>query len=66
MVWRFYDIMNSQWYSDELYPTQEACREAARSYMREAHIRGEVLELVADQLDPSKPLESVLENMPEP
>ena len=66
MVWRFYDIMNSQWYSDELYPTQEACREAARSYMREAHIRGEVLELVADPLDPSEPLGSVLEEMAEP
>jgi hypothetical protein len=66
MVWRLYDIMNGQWYSDVLYPTQEACREAANYHMWEAHVRGEVLELVAEPLDPSEPLESVLEDMPEP
>lgn len=66
MVWRLYDIMNGQWYSDVLYPTQEACREAARSSMQEAHARGEVRELVADPLDPSEPRESVLEGRSEP
>jgi hypothetical protein len=66
MVWRFYDILNGQWYSDVLYPTQEAGREAATYHMREAHVRGEVLALVADPLDPSEPLESVLEDMAEP
>jgi hypothetical protein len=40
MVWRFYDIMHGQWYSDVLYPTQEACREAANYYMREAQSGG--------------------------
>jgi hypothetical protein len=66
MVWRLYDTINGQWYNDGLYPTQEACREAANCYMREARATGEVLELVADPFDLSEPLESVLEDIQEP
>jgi hypothetical protein len=66
MAWRLYDTINGQWYNDALYTTQEACVEAANYYMREAHATGEVLELVAEPLDASEPLESVLEDMQEP
>jgi hypothetical protein len=66
MVWRLYDTINGQWYNDVLYPTQEACGEAANYHMREAHAVGEVLELVTEPLDPSEPLESVLEDIQEP
>jgi hypothetical protein len=66
MPWRLYDTINGQWYSDMLYTTQEACRQDANYYMREAHATGEVLELVAEPLDASEPLDSVLEDLQEP
>jgi hypothetical protein len=61
MVWRLYDVINSQWYDDTLYETREACAEAATHYMREAHAAGEVLELITESLDPSE-LESLAED----
>lgn len=61
LAWRFYDTINGQWYNDALSTTQEACREAANPSMREAHAK-----CVAEFLDTSEPLESVLGDVQEP
>ena len=61
MIWRLYDSINGQWYSDELYATQEACVAAAEHYMQEARAEGEVLELLAEALDDAEAYESLRE-----
>jgi hypothetical protein len=61
MTWRLYDIINSQWYSDELYDTRDACAAAAEHYMQEARSEGEVLELVVESLDATETVESLQE-----
>lgn len=64
MAWRLYDPINGQWYDDTLYETREACTAAAHSYMEEAQALGEVLELLAEPVDTSEPLESLEEEEP--
>lgn len=59
MVWRLYDIINGQWYNDALYDTRDACRAAGAHYMREAQGAGEVLELIAEPLDPTEAMDSL-------
>ena len=61
MLWRLYDSINGQWYSDELYDTREACVAAAEHAMQEARSEGEVLELLAEPLDAPEAYESLRE-----
>lgn len=61
MPWRLYDCSNSQWYNDELYDSRETCMAAATHYMQAARAEGEGLELLAEHLDPTEALESLLE-----
>jgi hypothetical protein len=63
MAWQLYDPINGQWYDDTLYETREAYTAAAHSYMGEAEALGEVLELIAEPVDTSEPLESLEEGM---
>jgi hypothetical protein len=64
MAWRLYDPINGQWYDDTLYETREACTTAAHYYIEEAQAVGEVLELIAELVDTSEPLESLEEEEP--
>jgi hypothetical protein len=66
MVWRLYDTINGCWYNDELYDSLEACGAAGVYYMQEARFEGEVLELVAEPLDPTEALDSLGEEEEEP
>ena len=61
MKWRLYDTTNSLWYNDELYDSREACGAAGTYYMQEARSKGEVLELVAEPLDPTEASASLIE-----
>jgi hypothetical protein len=61
MAWRLYDVIEGQWYNDELYETHEACLTAGAHHMQAAHIVGEELELIAEPLDATEALESLLE-----
>ena len=61
MAWRLYDPINGQWYDDTLYETRATCTAAAHAYMEEAQAVGEVLELIAEPVDTSEPLESLEE-----
>jgi hypothetical protein len=61
MAWRLYDVINDQWYNDELYDTHDACLAAGAHYMREAQLTGEVLELIVESLDPMEAEDSLLE-----
>jgi hypothetical protein len=53
MMWRLYDIINGQWYNDELYKTREACLASGNVYMQEAKATGETLELLPRSLEPT-------------
>ena len=66
MPWRLYDLINSQWYNDDLYELRETCVAAANHYMQEARAEGEVLELLAEPIDPSELPESLMEEDEEP
>lgn len=61
MGWRLYDTLNGRWYNDELYDSREACVAAGTYYMHEAHSKGEVLALVAEPLDPTEAIDSLVE-----
>jgi hypothetical protein len=61
MPWRLYDVINDQWYNDELYGTHNACLAAGAHYMREAQFAGEELDLIPESLDPSEAEDSLLE-----
>ena len=61
MAWRLYDTINSDWYDDELYDTQDACREAANFYRHEAAEMGDGLELSVEPFDPSELFEATFE-----
>ena len=61
MAWRLYDTINSDWYDDEIYDTQDACREAANFYMQKAEEMGDSLELSVELFDPSELLEATFE-----
>jgi hypothetical protein len=61
MPWRLYDVINDQWYNDALYDTHDACLAAGTHYMREAQLAGEVLELIAEPLDPTEAEDSLFE-----
>jgi hypothetical protein len=61
MPWRLYDVINDQWYNDELYDTHDACLAAGAHYMREARSAGEVLELIVELLDPTEAEDSLLD-----
>jgi hypothetical protein len=61
MSWRLLDVMNSQWYNDEVYDSREDCVLAAEHYMRAARSEGEVLELLPEPLDPTEETESFME-----
>jgi hypothetical protein len=61
MPWRLYDTINSRWYNDELFDTQEACGVAANHYIHEARITGGTLELLAKPIDPNELLASLAE-----
>jgi hypothetical protein len=54
MSWRLYDVINCQWFNDELYASREACTAAAEHYRQAAHSEGEVLELLAQHVEPSE------------
>ena len=60
MVWRLYDTINGLWYNDELYNSREACVTAGSYYMQEARSEGEVLALVAEPLNPTEAIESLV------
>jgi hypothetical protein len=59
MPWRLYDTMNSRWYNDELFDTQEACEATANHYIHEARITGGTLELLAKPISHEGFLESL-------
>ena len=61
MSWRLLDVMNSQWYNDEVYDTREDCVSAAGHYIRLAQSEGEVLELLPEPLNPTEEAESFME-----
>jgi hypothetical protein len=61
MVWRLYDTINGCWYNDALYSTREACVAAGGYYMQEARSEGEVLTLVAEPLDLTAAMDSLVE-----
>jgi hypothetical protein len=66
MAWRLYDTLNGCWYNDELYNSREACAAAGDYYMQEARSEGEVLALVAEPLDPTEAIDSLVEEEEEP
>jgi hypothetical protein len=61
MVWRRYDTLNGCWYNDELYDSRQACIAAGAYYMQATHAEGEVLALVAEPLDPTEAIDSLVE-----
>jgi hypothetical protein len=61
MMWRLYDIINGQWYNDELYDTQEACVAAAEHYVHQARSEGEELELLAEALEEAEAYDTLRE-----
>jgi len=61
VAWRLYDTINSDWYDDDLYDTQEAGTDAANFYMQEAEEMGDNLELLIEPFDPSELLEAPFE-----
>ena len=61
MAWRLSDMINGDWYDDELYDTQEACTDAANFYMQEAQEMGDGLELSVEPFDPSELFEATFE-----
>ena len=61
MAWRLYDTLNGCWYNDELYDSREACIAAGAYYRQAAHAVGEVLALVAEPLDPTEAIDSLVE-----
>ncbi len=61
MSWRLLDVLDNQWYNDEVYDTQEDCVSAADHYMRLAQSEGEVLELLPEPLTPTEEAESLME-----
>ena len=66
MSWRLLDVLNSQWYNDEVYDSREDCLAAAEHYMHSARAEGEVLELLPEPLDPTEETESFMEEEEEP
>jgi hypothetical protein len=61
MSWRLLDVLNNQWYNDEVYESREDCVSAADYYMRLAQSEGEVLELLPELLTPTEETESFIE-----
>jgi hypothetical protein len=66
MAWRLYDVINGQWYNDELYDTHDACVAAGAHYMREAQFAGGILDLIAEPLDSTEAEDSLLEEEERP
>lgn len=62
MGWRLFDVVNSQWYNDELYDTREACLAACDYYMHTAQSEGEVLELLAEPVDDSEAFADLMDD----